>query len=187
MPKSIPISHKHGLNPSLEICFWCGQDTGAILLYGRLSNDSKAPYHSFSSYQLCPKCEAIFSAGILVVEVTESPNFTGQKPLQKNSRDFPTGRLVVVSRESIPRMFRPRHRRANPFRRQNLAQIERLLCLPSQRGPKLMYYVATPSGEILLACIFGDPEDAAIYAETHLPDTTLWEIFFMEDSQNAPF
>ena len=43
---SIKVSEKHGVNPSMEVCFICGQDTGAILLLGRLPGDKEAPRHA---------------------------------------------------------------------------------------------------------------------------------------------
>lgn len=35
MSGSIPISQKHGVNPSVQKCFWCGKDFG-VVLFGRL-------------------------------------------------------------------------------------------------------------------------------------------------------
>ena len=31
MSKGIKLSPKHGVNPSMDLCFWCGQPKGLIL------------------------------------------------------------------------------------------------------------------------------------------------------------
>ena len=42
MSKSIRLSEKHGVNPSITICPVCGKDTGIAIL-GRLKGDKEAP------------------------------------------------------------------------------------------------------------------------------------------------
>lgn len=65
MNDSIKLSPKHGLNPSLVKCFWCGEDMG-IALCGRLKGDIEAPRAMITGYEPCDKCREYFSQGILV-------------------------------------------------------------------------------------------------------------------------
>ena len=36
MSKGIEISPKHGVNPTIPICFWFGEEKGEIVLLGRV-------------------------------------------------------------------------------------------------------------------------------------------------------
>lgn len=53
---SIPLSPKHGVNPSLLQCFVCGVDVGVALL-GRLPMDAEAPRHSTTPHTRCKACQ----------------------------------------------------------------------------------------------------------------------------------
>ena len=37
------LSPKHGLNPLIPGCFWCGESKNEIALLGRLPGDAEAP------------------------------------------------------------------------------------------------------------------------------------------------
>lgn len=52
--EGIPISEKHGLNPTLDTCMICGE-AFQILLLGKLPNDEEAP-KQICTGQVCPKC-----------------------------------------------------------------------------------------------------------------------------------
>lgn len=52
MSKSILLSPKHGVNPSVGICAFCGHDK-EVLLMGKLKNDAEAPSSVISDYQPC--------------------------------------------------------------------------------------------------------------------------------------
>lgn len=43
MSNSIRLSPKHGLNPSISVCFFCGEDKNEIILPGKLEGDAEAP------------------------------------------------------------------------------------------------------------------------------------------------
>ena len=57
MSDSITISKKHGVNPSINTCFWCGGDKN-IILFGKLPNDAEAPRNVCMDYQPCDKCKS---------------------------------------------------------------------------------------------------------------------------------
>lgn len=101
----IRISEKHGVNPSMGTCFWCGQDDGTIILFGKLPGDKEAPRHAIVSYEPCKKCEANFALGILLFEAREEPLLAGQMPIHEGM--YPTGRYFVVRPNMIERAFGP--------------------------------------------------------------------------------
>lgn len=91
---SIRISEKHGLNPSLSTCAWCGREKGEIVLFGRLKNDAEAPRKAIVDYEPCDTCKKQWQTGVTVIEVTRIPPTDGRPMISKDI--YPTGRLVVV-------------------------------------------------------------------------------------------
>lgn len=90
--KEITISEKHGLNPSLEVCFICGEDTGSILLFGKQKGDKKAPERCVSG-NICDKCKKAINDGyVALIEA----RMTGNGPER-------LGRYVFIKREAINR------------------------------------------------------------------------------------
>lgn len=89
---NIPISEKHGLNPTIGVCFWCGEHTGEIALLGKLPNDAEAPKEMILNYEPCEKCAKSFNEGVLIIEVTKDTD----RPFIRDEY-APTGRYVVVN------------------------------------------------------------------------------------------
>ena len=65
----IKLSKEHGLNPTMGICYLCGEPTGEIGLLGRLPNDKRAPRYSCVSKEPCDKCKENMKQGIMIIEV----------------------------------------------------------------------------------------------------------------------
>ncbi len=105
----IRLSKKHGANPSLGQCFWCGGDDGTVLLVGRLPGDAEAPRRMFVSYEPCDTCKEQLEQGVALVEAVGSPVVEGQPPIQKTGAQelYPTGRYMVVKVEAIRRLLTP--------------------------------------------------------------------------------
>jgi len=93
---NLKVSQKHGVNPSLDHCFYCGRSTGIALL-GKLPGDKEAPRNICSNKEPCEECKAHMKLGVMLVQVGDG----GEKDPQ------PTGRLVVVKDEVIGRMITP--------------------------------------------------------------------------------
>ena len=53
----IRLSDRHGVNPTLCMCFWCGEDTGDLALLGRMKGDVEAPQKAIVNYDPCPDCK----------------------------------------------------------------------------------------------------------------------------------
>lgn len=101
MSKSIPLSPKHGVNPTMPICFFCGETKNEIALLGRIGGkqDLEAPRQILLDYEPCDKCKEIFAQGVLLIEVTRVPNVEGQFEIAKDA--YPTGRHCVVKPEAL--------------------------------------------------------------------------------------
>jgi hypothetical protein len=96
---SIRLSEKHGVNPSMDTCFYCGEVTG-IALMGKISNkdnpDVEAPRYCCSSVKPCDKCAEKYKDYVLMVEAKSSDS--------KNPQ--PTGRWFVLKKEVLNPAYR---------------------------------------------------------------------------------
>lgn len=108
MSKSIKISPKHGLNPSIPVCFWCGEEKSEIVLLGRVDKeDSQAPMHMVMNYEPCEKCKKAFSMGIHVIGVNTKPYENGQPPIQEDGEVmlYPSGAFFVATEQWVNRVI----------------------------------------------------------------------------------
>jgi hypothetical protein len=111
MSKRITLSPKHGVNPSMDLCFWCGQPKGLILC-GRMHEkkgdrtDVEAPKGMVMNLEPCDKCKENFNLGVQIVEVVDDGSkFHNDLTFAIQAEDkkvkWPTGRFVVMKAESI--------------------------------------------------------------------------------------
>jgi len=103
MSKDIKLSPKHGLNPCIPICFWCGEEKNEIALLGMLKGDQEAPMQAVLNLEPCPKCKQKMDLGITIIEGTSTPIY---KNIPKYQGAYPTGRWAVVKKESISEEYR---------------------------------------------------------------------------------
>lgn len=101
---SLRVSEKHGLNPSMDTCFFCGEPRG-LVLFGKLKNDAEAPRSVLLNYEPCDKCKELMANGTTLIEVDTEDN--GSTPIQKGC--YPTGRWCVVKKEAATRLFNEAH------------------------------------------------------------------------------
>lgn len=104
--ESIKISSKHGLNPSIPICFWCGKDKNEILLLGKIDRkDSEAPNRVFVDYEPCEECKKVIGNNIHVIGVESYP-VIDCPPISSSEQGifYPTGRWAVFNREYFTRL-----------------------------------------------------------------------------------
>lgn len=121
MSKGIEISPKHGLNPTIPVCFWCGKEKNEIALLGRIrekttnrfganvtkrDSDIEAPRRMVIDYEPCDECKKMWDSGVAVIEVQETPINPNQPEIQKGL--YPTSRYVVMTVEGADRVF-PQH------------------------------------------------------------------------------
>ena len=99
---SLRLHPEHGLNPAMSICFWCGE-TKELLLLGY--NDGKeAPREVLLDYEPCDKCKEQMDLGIMLIQVTTTPQTKGQTPMGENG-PYPTGAWSVVKEEAMRKML----------------------------------------------------------------------------------
>jgi hypothetical protein len=94
---SIRLSQKYGVNPSLELCFFCGKEKGTIVLMGQLKEDAEAPRKAVFNREPCPECQEMMSQGVMFISVRN-----GEKP---SDNPYRTGRLCVIKDEAVQRFL----------------------------------------------------------------------------------
>lgn len=113
MGNSIPLSPKHGLNPTIPVCAWCGEPKNEIALMGRIKTDKRgedpqAPMHCVLDYNPCDHCKEQWDRGVVVFEATTRVPTPYRPPMQKQpdgTEIYPTMRYVVITPEAANRMF----------------------------------------------------------------------------------
>lgn len=121
MSNGIEISPKHGLNPTIPVCFWCGKEKNEIALLGRIrekttnrfganvtkrDSDLEAPRRMVLDYEPCDECKKWWDSGVAVIEVQETPINPDQPEIQKGL--YPTSRFAVLTVEGADSVF-PQH------------------------------------------------------------------------------
>lgn len=101
MNKNIKLSPKYGLNPSMGVCFICGEDSGEIIISGKLGRyfedpDIEAPHRAVWHKKPCPKCKEYMKQGIILLSVKDGES--GDSP-------YRTGKFVVIKEEAMERMI----------------------------------------------------------------------------------
>lgn len=97
---SIKLSPKHGLNPTIATCFFCGKDKNELILAGRINrNDDEMPMHTIIDYEPCDECKAKMNKGITLIAATTKPTCPNQMPIQNEV--YPTGQWCVVTENFI--------------------------------------------------------------------------------------
>ena len=112
MAKDIRLSPKHGVNPTIPICAWCGEQKNEIALLGQIGDrrkgeDLEAPRTCILDYEPCEHCAEQWAMGVAVLEATTKRPQPYRPPMkQENGIDiYPTMRLVVIRAEYASSMF----------------------------------------------------------------------------------
>lgn len=103
MSAGIKVSPKHGLNPTIPICFWCGKERGEIALLGKLPGDAEALKNVVLDYKPCDCCRTSMARGFTLMEATDRPNSRGLVEAQTGV--YPTGRFLVIKKEIALKAF----------------------------------------------------------------------------------
>jgi hypothetical protein len=94
--KGIRLHEKHGVNPTIPLCFWCGEEKNEIVLLGA-AYKGEAPKNMLIDHEPCDACKARMAQGIALIEAT--PDSEGKPKF--------TGRWAVVREEAIEHIFTP--------------------------------------------------------------------------------
>ena len=108
MKDSIELSPKHGVNPTIPICAWCGEPKNEIAMLGHIGDlrkgeDFEAPKNAVLNYEPCEHCKEKWEQGIPFIEAQpDTPVLKNQPPLQDNI--YPTGRLIIATIEGAQKI-----------------------------------------------------------------------------------
>lgn len=99
---SIKVSKKYGVNPTIPVCFFCGEEKNEIALLGKITNkqtkeEIEAPMKMVLDYEPCDKCKEAWSKGVAIIEVTQKD--LGRPDIAPNAQ--PTGRVAVLKPEAV--------------------------------------------------------------------------------------
>lgn len=89
---ALRLSQKHGVNPSVEKCFLCGE-AKRVVLFGRLREDKEAPREVVITQEPCDKCKDYMKQGVILISTKD------------DDRDYRTGGWVVLRDSAIERIF----------------------------------------------------------------------------------
>lgn len=131
----IPISPKHGLNPSLLMCPMCGKDVG-VAICGKLPNDAEAP-RKLVDIQPCDACTDMMiewqSKGALFVVVRDEYDFE-----KKDTESFWPyfHSFHVLKQEAIDRWNETEDGQACPMKDKNIVSLAtaKILGLVTEEG-----------------------------------------------------
>ena len=125
---SITVSPKYGLNPTVPLCFWCGQEKNEIALLGRISkkkttrtawgtestvveaHDVEAPRNAIIDYEPCDHCKENMSKGITLLATSTMPVVENMPPVGKDEHGnpvYPYPWYVVITEDSARRLLKP--------------------------------------------------------------------------------
>ena len=93
---SIRISPKHGVNPSLHQCFFCGEPKGVLLFGRRGIEDAEAPREVCIDREPCDKCKGFMEQGIILIGVDADKTTDEKNP-------YRDGNWCVVTEDFISR------------------------------------------------------------------------------------
>lgn len=93
--RGIRVSEKHGVNPSIAVCWYCGDDTGELILPDKLAGDAESPRRAVWHKEPCPKCQDHMRQGVILIGVNREPR-KGEEPDR-------SGHFLVVREEWVRR------------------------------------------------------------------------------------
>ena len=122
MSNSIELSPKHGVNPCIPICCWCGKEKNEVALLGRIreknpmtgktvkGSDVEAPMKCVLDYEPCEECVNKWkdAGAVIVCEVSHTPVQANMPPIMKDrdgSELYPTMSMVGISEDAAERLF----------------------------------------------------------------------------------
>lgn len=109
MSNSSKISPKHGVNPTIPICFFCGEEKQEIALLGKIggkSEDLEAPRHMVLDYEPCDKCKEQMKLGVVLIPVSDTQPGDNRPPMKSmEGKDvYPLGGYLVIRPEAFSKM-----------------------------------------------------------------------------------
>lgn len=126
--KNIRISERHGVNPSVGICFFCGEGK-EVILFGRMREDAEAPREVCLDKEPCQKCADFMKQGIILIGCDEA------KSAADPHNPYRDGNWAVVTEDYVRRAFTPEMAEVAMNKRACFvgSDVWKLMGLPTQR------------------------------------------------------
>jgi hypothetical protein len=99
------LSKEHGLNPGMQVCFFCG-DAKGVLLFGA-NKGKEAPRETITDYEPCDCCKGKFAEGFLLIEASKKPKHENQMSIKASMGEnaYPTGSYWLLKEDAAQRIF----------------------------------------------------------------------------------
>jgi hypothetical protein len=111
MSGRILLSEKYGVNPSVGVCYICGEDC-EVVLFGRMKGDAEAPRRVVVTKEPCPKCKEWMTKGVIMISVKDDGSTPAHKSAVGTGEPDRTGGWCVLKDEAIERMLPTEHAQA---------------------------------------------------------------------------
>lgn len=96
----IKLSEKHGVNPCIPVCAFCGNEKKEIALLGKLPNDEQAPKNAILDYTPCETCADAMAQGVTLIGVTTEQPEDDRPAIDPSRGLYPTLGFIVMNAES---------------------------------------------------------------------------------------
>ncbi len=116
MANNIYLDDKHGVNPSIAQCFYCGQDDKLILVgkktkgFNGVSDDNQMPQKcGIIDMEPCPECREFMNQGIILISISDDSENEMMLANEENRppNPFRTGKFAVVKDHFIEHTINP--------------------------------------------------------------------------------
>lgn len=116
MKNSIKLSPKHGVNPTIPVCLYCGKDKGMLALAGKIDKkDTEMPMRCVIDAVPCEKCQKIWSNGIALIRASKTESKNSIPVVAQNGENlYIDGSSMVIKEETARRMFQMPMVKGNP-------------------------------------------------------------------------
>ena len=108
MANSITLSKEHGVNPTIPVCFFCGEPRNEVALLGKLKDDKEASMYSIIDYEPCESCKEKMSYGVTLIGVVDKQPEDNRPPVKASNLEndlYPTGSWCVITVDDFCEIF----------------------------------------------------------------------------------
>lgn len=91
------LSKKYGVNPSISVCFFCGEDKG-LVLGGRQTKDAELPKKAIYDFEPCDACKKLQEDGVMLIGIRNDIPPTRAEDIIKS------GHYIVITDEGMKKL-----------------------------------------------------------------------------------
>jgi hypothetical protein len=119
----VRVSEKHGVNPTIPLCYFCGKEKGEIALLGKLRGDVEAPRNTVLDMEPCDLCKERRKTHVQLI-VLASDQFDEIEDARRRHEEYQSrlrpnkrypfvpqvdrlGHCFWIDRDKIPQMVQP--------------------------------------------------------------------------------